>query len=80
MRVLGPSVLSNCATIARFWDEVALTDDENRAVEALRLVFGDTIERVAVIGDDQKIQQLRSDGNSSENCGPGTSGAFAESG
>ena len=49
---LGPSVLSN-ARIGRFWDEVALTDDENRAVEALRLVFGDTIKRVAVIGDDQ---------------------------
>ncbi len=38
--------------IARLWDKVALTDDEDRAVEALRLIYGDTVERVAVIGDD----------------------------
>ncbi len=49
---LGPNVLDNY-DIARFWDRVALTDDENRAVEALRLVFGETIERAAVIGDDR---------------------------
>ena len=34
---------------------VALTDDEDRAVEALRLIFGETIERAAVIGDESKI-------------------------
>ena len=49
---LGPSVLNN-NDIARFWDKVALTDDENRAVEALRLIFGNTVQRVAVIGDDR---------------------------
>ena len=48
---LGPSVLDN-AVIARLWDKVALTDDESRAVEGLRLIFGDRVERVAVIGDD----------------------------
>ena len=48
---LGPSVLGN-NHIARLWDRVALTDDENRAVEALRLIFGDMVERAAVIGDD----------------------------
>ena len=48
---LGPSVLSN-TDIGRLWDKVALTDDESRTVEALRLVFGDTVERVAVIGDE----------------------------
>ena len=47
---LGPSVLENSA-IARLWDKVALTDDENRAVEALRLIFGETVERAAVVGD-----------------------------
>ena len=51
---LGPSVLGN-KDIARLWDKVALTDDENRAVEALRLVFGETIERAAVIGDDRSL-------------------------
>lgn len=49
---LGPSVLDN-KDIARFWDKVALTDSENRAVEALRLVFGDTVERAAIIGNDE---------------------------
>ena len=48
---LGPNVLDN-TVIARLWDKVALTDNEFRAVEALRLIFGDTVERVAVIGDD----------------------------
>ncbi|MDE2929609.1 MAG: AAA family ATPase [Chloroflexota bacterium] len=51
---LGPNVLDNTA-IARLWDKVALTDDEGRALEALRLVFGATIERVAVIGDVQSV-------------------------
>ncbi len=49
---LGPSVLGN-KDIARLWDKVALTDDEYRAVEALRLIFGETIERAAVIGDER---------------------------
>ena len=49
---LGPNVLGN-AVIARLWDKVALTDDENHAVEALKLVFGETIERAAVIGDER---------------------------
>ena len=49
---LGPSVLGNAA-IARLWDKIALTDDENRAIGALRLIFGETIERAAVIGDDR---------------------------
>ena len=48
---LGPSLLTN-TNMARFWDEVALTDDEARAVQALNLIFGDTVDRVAVIGDD----------------------------
>ena len=50
---LGPSLLTN-TNMARFWDEVALTDDEARAVQALNLIFGDTVDRVAVIGDDGK--------------------------
>ena len=49
---LGPSVLGNM-DIARLWDKIALTDDENRAIGALRLIFGQTIERAAVIGDER---------------------------
>ena len=48
---LGPSLPSN-SDIARFWDGVALTDDETRAVHALRLIYGDDVERVGVIGDE----------------------------
>lgn len=50
---LGPSVLDN-GEIGRLWDRVALSDDEDSAVEALRLVFGDTVRRAAVIGDESK--------------------------
>ena len=52
---LGPSVLES-TDVARFWDKVALTDDENRAVEALRLVYGGTILRAAVVGDDKSTR------------------------
>ncbi len=50
---LGPGVLSN-ASMAQFWDEVALTDHETRAVQALQLVLGDAVQRVAVVGDDRR--------------------------
>ena len=46
----GPSLPSN-EDIARFWDRVALTDDERRAIYALNLIFGDKIEGVNMIGD-----------------------------
>lgn len=46
--LLGPG-LPNDDRLAVLWDDVALTDDENRAVQALRLVYPDA-ERVAVIG------------------------------
>ena len=46
--VLGPGLPSN-EEVARYWDSVALTEEETRAVQALNLIFRD-IERVAVIG------------------------------
>lgn len=49
----GPSLPSNL-DIARFWDKVALTDDEVRAVHALQLVYGDEVQRVAVVGEDRR--------------------------
>ncbi len=50
-RSMGPGLLSN-VELTRFWDSVALTDDESRAVQALGLIFGAEVERVAVVGDD----------------------------
>ena len=49
--LLGPGLVGN-ADMARLWDGVALTDDEERAVGALQLIFGADVERVAVVGDD----------------------------
>ena len=49
--VLGPGLL-NGLDVARFWDKVALTDYEDHALRALRLIFGDKIAGVAMIGDD----------------------------
>lgn len=48
---LGPGRLGH-NKLARLWDQVALTDDEERAVSALRLIVGDDVERAAVVGDD----------------------------
>ena len=53
----GPSLLSN-VDLARFWDTVALTDYETRAVQTLNLLFDDRVERVAVIGDDRRSRPL----------------------
>ena len=50
---LGPGVLNN-TSMARFWDEVALTDHEARAVQALQLMLGNAVQRVAVVGDDRR--------------------------
>ena len=55
---LGPSLLDN-AVIGRLWDRVALSDDEDSVVEALRLVFGEMVRRAAVIGDERKASYGR---------------------
>jgi predicted ATPase len=55
---LGPGRLGN-SELARLWDHVALTDDEERAVSALRLIFGDDVERAAVVGDDTTSRRGR---------------------
>ena len=46
---LGPGLLNN-GDMARFWEKVALTDDENKAVQALNFIFGNRVERITVIG------------------------------
>ena len=48
---LGPGLLSN-EEIIRFWNAIALTDDEDRAMQAMRLIFGSDLERVSVIRND----------------------------
>ena len=50
---LGPDLPSN-ATLSRFWNNVALTDYETVAVDALNLAYGGEVQRVAMIGDDYK--------------------------
>ena len=50
---LGPGLLNNM-DLARFWDNVALTDDEDKAVKALNLIFKDKVERVVLVGDHNR--------------------------
>ena len=45
------SVPPRSAEVARLWDSVVLTASEALPLTALRLVFGDLVERTAVIGD-----------------------------
>lgn len=54
---IGPGLISNFA-LARFWDKVALTDDESHAIQALNLIYSDEVERVTMIGDDAPSRRL----------------------
>lgn len=47
---LGPGLPDN-DYITRLWDEVALTDAEDFVTETLRMVVGNKLERLAVIGE-----------------------------
>ncbi len=47
---LGPGLPDN-SDMARFWDSVALTKYQGHAVQALRLIFGDDVDDVAMIGE-----------------------------
>ncbi len=55
---LGPGLPSS-ADIARLWDSVALTEDESRVVQALRLIYDDEVTRVAVVADDKRLRYGR---------------------
>ena len=48
--VLGPGLPTNSG-LASLWDNVALTEEEDLAIKALRLILDDSIDRVAVVGD-----------------------------
>ena len=49
---LGPGLPDN-DEVVRFWNHVMLTDEEDRALEALKLVLGGSVSRVAVAGDEK---------------------------
>ena len=48
---MGPGPLSNDEIVA-FWDVIALTDEEERVINALQPVLGNQVERIGVIGDN----------------------------
>lgn len=50
-RLLGPEPLGN-RDLARLWNSVALTDSEDQVIKSLRLILGQDIERIAVLGDE----------------------------
>ena len=49
---LGPGLPDN-DEVARFWNHIMLTDEEDRVLEALKLVLGGGVKRVAVAGDEK---------------------------
>lgn len=49
-RIVGPAPPAS-HDLATLWDSVALTDAEDLVLNATRLVYGDAIERFALIGD-----------------------------
>lgn len=51
---LGPGVLPN-DEIARYWDAIALTPHETAALDALRLVMGERVQDVTVVGDGGRL-------------------------
>ena len=53
---LGPGILTY-SEIARMWDRVALTDDERDVTQAISLICGTDVDRVAVIGDEAPTQR-----------------------
>ena len=55
---LGTGLLNN-QRIGRLWDKIALTDNENQAIEALNLIFGDRLSRVAITGEDRDRRSNR---------------------
>jgi predicted ATPase len=50
---LGPG-LPNNYQLGGFWDSVALTDDDSRAVRSLQIIGGEDVERVAFVGHDKR--------------------------
>lgn len=53
---LGADPLSN-AQIARIWDKATLANDSDKAVEALNLIFDDTISAVYIVGGRERAYE-----------------------
>lgn len=53
---LGPGLMGN-HEIASYWEDVVLTAHETAVVEALRLVMGERVQRVAVIGSNGHLRR-----------------------
>ena len=49
---LGPDLMKN-REIARLWDSVALSSAEDAAIEALQLAYPASIDRIALVSDDE---------------------------
>ncbi len=58
---LGPGLLSN-EEITKLWAGIALTDVEDRAVDALKWIVGSEVDRVAVIDEGAPKKEDRSKG------------------
>ena len=54
---MGPELLSN-DTIVELWDTIALTDDEDRVINALRPIVGNQVKRIATIGDKHNRRRV----------------------
>ena len=55
---VGPGLPDN-DKVTRLWDEVVLTRAEEFVTKTLRLVVGDKLERLAVIGDPDRLTRTR---------------------
>ena len=54
---LGPGPLSNDEIMER-WDAIALTDEEDRVVNALQPILGDQSIRISIIGDERHHRRV----------------------
>ena len=54
---LGPGPLSN-DEIVESWDAIALTEDEDRVVDALQPILGDQSIRIAISGDERHHRRV----------------------
>ena len=61
LQSLGPGLPGN-DRIAELWDDVALTKAEEFMIDALRLVKGPELERLAVVGDPSRLFEPRNRG------------------
>ncbi len=48
---IGPELIPN-VKIAKFWDQIALKDEEQTAIHAIQIAMDVDVERITMIGDD----------------------------